>query len=306
MYFLFGRFHIQWGSFIKFIILFVGSGLFVFSAACQNRANPESVAISPPGEEKQPGENIPVSVASERVSDPDQIQMLWESSPHSDTFVAGDAGKNSDCARCHSPVQWIPTMDDLPSSCFTCKFTVEEPPPVIPVEEWTHVGCDVCHEVKKGVVSREYAWLEIAAIGEYAQLDTTSELCLKCHVGVEVVGHQAIELAGVHIDLTCTHCHDPHSTQASCGASGCHEDVFSSETAGHSEEHRRIACAVCHDGHGLEVGINEEGVWETYKTIEAGGEIITRPAASHEIVRVSSCDRCHYPGNQWGLEGSVE
>lgn len=310
MFFLTGKFWLQRGSLdhrtIGNFCPIVGLiGLLIFSAACQTNDTPDNQINLPSGDSQQ-SESAPVPILAERVTDPDEIQVLWQNSPHADTFVQRDGGKNSDCARCHAPVQWIPTMDDLPESCFTCKFTVEEPPPVIPLEDWTHVACDVCHEVKRGVVSPEYAWLEIAAIGEYSKLDTTSDLCLKCHIGADVPGHRAVELVGVHADLTCTHCHDPHSMQASCGSSGCHVDVFSAEIPGHTEEHSNVSCAVCHDGSGLEIVLNNVGVLETYQSIDRGGQVIDRLVTSHDISAQPLCERCHFPGNPWGLEGSGE
>lgn len=275
---------------------------FLFLSGCQS--NPEAEAIGPAPVEREENKATPVASVSE--PDPDQIAVVWQSSPHANTFVTGDDGKNSDCARCHAPVEWIPSMDDLPESCYACKFTVEPPPPVISEEQWSHVDCKVCHEVKKDVVSNEYAWLEIAAIGEYSKLDSTTELCLKCHQGVDVAGHTAIELDGVHTEHTCTQCHDAHATTAGCSSSGCHEDVLAADIPGHDVEHGQVACVACHDSSGLDVGVNEDDLWITYLTIEAGGETVTRPFTSHNIALEVSCERCHFTGNEWGLEENID
>jgi hypothetical protein len=236
---------------------------------------------------------------------PEDVSINWQTGPHSKTFVAGDEGKNSDCARCHAPVEFIPSMDDIPDSCFTCKFTIEPPPPIIPQEEWSHVDCQVCHEVKKGVIQKGIAWLEIAQIGEYSKVNSSTELCQKCHIGVNVPGHKGIEVDGVHAEMTCTQCHDPHTTTAGCGAAGCHPDVFSSITAGHIAEHTSISCAVCHDGAGLEMGVDDAGQMVTLLTIESGGEVMVQPFTSHNISQSVDCERCHFQGNPWNLAETV-
>ena len=282
-------------------------GLLLAVSGCQGSPSP-----APAIQETQEAPSAPVAVVSDPVESPveltdDLAQEHWQSSPHAQTFVMGQSGANSDCARCHAPVEFVPSMDDLPESCFTCKFTVDPPPPVIPEDKWSHVNCQVCHEVnKKGVRSPGIAWLEIAAIGEYSKLETSTELCTKCHTEVAVAGHAPVELGGAHEGMLCTQCHDSHTTVASCGSSGCHEDVSSSDVPGHDEAHQHIPCAVCHDNNGWELSLAETGVWATLLTVEAGGETVVRPRTSHNLGREVQCSTCHFPGNAWGLAEAVE
>lgn len=242
-------------------------------------------------------------VAVEPPPDPD---ALWAASNHASTFVMADDGTNSKCARCHAPVQWVPTMDDIPESCLTCKFEVEPPPPVIAEADWEHVPCQVCHKVKKDEVKPEYLWLEIAAIEEYAEVASTTELCMKCHEAVDVPGHEEPLFTEVHQDQTCTDCHDAHGTASGCSKSGCHEDAMSpaEPLAGHDEDHALVSCLACHDAAGLEVGLNEDtGMWTTF--LAAGDAETPAPFASHQIQREAHCERCHFSGNLWGLSESV-
>jgi hypothetical protein len=284
-------------AFLYVVVLALLMGL----AGCQSDSphlpvQPTEVVNTNPGD--QPSENIPAVV---------DIPASWAASPHAQTFVAGEGGKNSDCARCHAPVEFIPTMDDLPESCFTCKFTVEPPPPVIPEDAWTHINCQVCHQVnKRGEVEAGYAWLLIAAISEYEALESTSELCLKCHAGVDVTGHTAILVEGAHLAMACTDCHDPHSTSASCADSTCHAAASMTAMAGHDPQHEAIACATCHDNKDLEIDVTDTGEWITFLTVDAGSEQVIRPFTSHDITRDVRCDRCHFPGNPWDIPEEVE
>jgi hypothetical protein len=197
-------------------------------------------------------------------------------------------------------------MDDIPESCLTCKFEVEPPPPVVVEEEWEHVPCQVCHKVKKDEVQPEYLWLEIAQIEEYAEVASTTELCLKCHAGVDVPGHKELLFTDVHQDLTCTECHDAHSTTSGCSKPGCHEDTLNpaEPIAGHDEEHALVACMACHEATGLEVGLDEEvGLWTTF--LAADGADTLAPLVTHEVQLEADCERCHYSGNPWGFSESV-
>lgn len=231
----------------------------------------------------------------------DAIQSLWESSLHANTYVVNEAGMNSTCARCHAPINYVPSMDDMPETCAACKFEVEPPPPTIAEADWQHIPCSTCHRVKKDVVQPEYAWLSIPPIDEYEDLATTTELCLKCHINVDVVDHDGIELAGAHADYACTECHDAHSITASCATEECHTDVLDASVAiaGHDADHNLVTCWACHDAAGLAVGPNDEGKWITLRP-----ETLT-PFVSHNTVKDASCERCHFADNPWNLSAEV-
>ncbi|MFU8773384.1 MAG: hypothetical protein ACNA8H_13320, partial [Anaerolineales bacterium] len=221
-----------------------------------------------------------------------------------DSYVVDEAGNNSTCARCHAPVNWLPSMDDIPASCQTCKFEVSEPPPYISQEEWVDVGCVVCHKVDRNdEVLPGFAWLEIAQIGEYEELDTTTQLCQKCHIAeVDLPGHHGVEMEGVHTDFVCTDCHNPHDTTASCGAVDCHHDVsmVDSPIPGHDENHLTVHCVACHDADGMRVDFSEDiGLWITY--ISGSAEEAIKEYTSHNIQLPVQCERCHHPDNPWDL-----
>ena len=238
------------------------------------------------------------------------IQAAWESSAHASTYVLDDLGGNMKCARCHAPVNWIPSIDDVPAACLACKFELEEPPPLVPEGEWEHIPCRYCHEEdRRGNISPEIAWLEIAQIGEYSDVATPTELCLKCHNEIDLPGHALAELGGAHADYECTQCHEAHAVTASCAAAGCHDDVIdpASPIAGHDDDHLLVSCVACHDAGGLEVGpVEESGVWMTFFTVlSAEGDASVVPFTSHNTVLEAPCERCHYAGNPWGLSDSV-
>ena len=247
-----------------------------------------------------PGETPPTDMPPD---EPDVIQTKWESSSHANTFVVSDGGVNSTCARCHAPFNFIPTMDDMPESCSTCKFEVDPPPPFTSEADWIVVECKVCHKYKRDKIEPGFAWLEIAPIEEYAEVSSATELCDKCHLAEDIDGHFSVVVMGAHPGYLCTDCHDAHDTTASCSTSGCHEGTLETDVSGHDEDHSDVSCVACHDGGGMEVGrISDSGSWFTF--IEDGeGNMI--PAASHNIVLAAPCERCHYPENAWGLSESV-
>jgi hypothetical protein len=269
------------------------------------------------GEAENADESVPG--AAEIEAEPVDIDAAWLSSPHANAFVLDADGNNNPCARCHAPINWEPSMDDLPESCFACKFELDEPPPYIPEDEWLDIPCNVCHEVdKNGEVQPEYSWLEIAALDEYAAVESPTELCMKCHDPINVPEHAIINVAGGHEGYECTQCHDAHDATASCGAVDCHEDVIEPDTpiAGHDEDHRDVSCAACHDADGMEVGPSEElGYWTTFaqwssETAVSETETKTETGivafTSHNTVLEASCERCHYADNPWELSDNVD
>lgn len=229
------------------------------------------------------------------------IQTLWEEGPHAQTYVLDELGMNSTCARCHAPVDYVPSMDDMPESCAACKFEVEPPPPTIAETDWQHIPCNTCHRVKKGEVDPKVAWLSIPPIDEYEDLATTTELCNKCHTKADVANHVQIEVAGGHASYACTQCHDAHSMTASCANEACHADVLDGTIVipGHDDDHRMVGCAACHDASGMMVGPNEEGIWVTLLPESS------TPFMSHNIVKNALCKRCHFVANPWNLPEDV-
>lgn len=223
----------------------------------------------------------------------EEIQAIYQMNPHASTFIVDETGQNNTCARCHSPVNWTPSMDDIPETCLTCKFEIKDPPPYIAEEQWEHIPCKVCHaEGKRGKINPEIAWLEIAQIGEYAAVASSTEICMKCHSSVGLSDHRSIQIGSVHGDYTCTQCHDAHSSQASCSSSGCHDQVLDpvSGTPGHDSDHAIVDCFACHDASGLEVGPDPET-----------SEWTVLAYKSHQIELAAPCEKCHFSGNAWGL-----
>jgi hypothetical protein len=234
--------------------------------------------------------------------DPALIKVLWEASPHAQTYVLDAAGTNSTCARCHAPLNFVPSMDDIPASCAACKFEVEPPPPTLPETAWESIPCNICHQVKKGEIDPEYTWLSVPPIDEYADVESTTELCLNCHIQVEIPGHETPDLANAHSDFTCTKCHDAHSTIAiSCASEDCHADTINSSVAisGHDQAHSAVPCWVCHDAAGLAAGLDENENWVTLLNVAS------TPYVSHNIIKETLCERCHFLNNPWNLSADV-
>lgn len=278
------------------------------SEVAQEAPNDVQSGSSGQPEEVSQGESVtaPTDAQEESESDPAAIEAAWRSSAHAATFVVDAAGQNNSCAQCHAPINWLPSMDTLPESCFVCKFELEDPPPYIPEAAWVHIPCKVCHRLDRDDnVQPEIAWLDIAPLDEYIDVSSPTELCLKCHAPSDVPQHGKIELVSAHADYECIGCHDAHTATATCVSEACHSDVIQPATPipGHDADHQTVACVACHDASGMQVGPDEEsGLWTTYAIGPADAEPFAFP--SHDIVLESSCDRCHYVDNPWGL--SVE
>ncbi len=279
------------------LLLFLIAGL----TACQSSESP--TASSPGTQATQPsGDGEPTGEDPVDVQEPasaGEIEQAWQGSPHSNTYVEGD---NNVCARCHAPAVFVPSIDDIAESCLVCKFEIAPPPASIAQEEWTNIECNVCHLVNKNdEVEPEYAWLLFLLINEYEQVDSSTELCTKCHAdpGLDLPDHTAVVVGGAHADYSCTDCHDAHSTTASCGAAGCHDDM-GADIPGHDEAHESVSCVACHDAGDMAVGPDEDlGTWITFLPPDSEG--ISFPFTSHNTQLEASCERCHYPNNTWGL-----
>jgi hypothetical protein len=300
-----------------FVIMLTGM-VFLASCGTANEAAPELPSSDPdliedsgeeigslPQQDAQPVEDEP-QVSDEEIQA--AIRADWNNSPHAAAYVLYKTNENNSCARCHSPINWQPTMDDLPESCFSCKFELEDPDPLVAEQDWLNIPCMVCHEVgKKDKVEPEYKWLEIAQLEEYAEVESATDLCQKCHPTEAFEDHGGIQDLGAHQDLACTSCHDAHSTQASCMDAGCHESVMDGGFPGHTEDHLDLACVACHDASGMKLGFREEDdLFTTMATvlIEEGENIFFFP--SHNLQLESSCDDCHFAGNPWNIAESVE
>ncbi len=226
---------------------------------------------------------------------PDAPLDRWLAGQHADTYVVAADGTNSTCNQCHDPLNYIPSMDDMPASCTVCKFEVKPPPPLIEPANAHSVDCKVCHQVdRNGIVQADVRWLEAPAIEQYAKVSSNSQLCQNCHSGAETEGHADVVVSGAHADagLECTDCHDSHALTASCGASGCHETL--KETPGHDTDHAIVHCVACHDSSEMAVGADEarDGLWVTFAGGE-GQELF--PYLSHALTSEVSCNRsgCH-------------
>jgi len=299
---------------VNLIFWILGFLIIVGLASCQSGGDfPTSVTEIPTVQsdvaeliQTSSGQTLPTVIPPTATPDPAAIKVAWQSSPHANSYVQDSSGQNNTCARCHAPINWMPAMDDLPESCFACKFELEVPPPTISEVDWTDIPCNICHKVdKKDNIQPEYAWLEIAPLEEYAEVASSSELCLKCHAPVDIPGHGTINLGGAHAGYECTQCHSAHDTLASCDPAGCHAEP-TSPIAGHDADHEAVSCVACHDGSGMEVGPNEEnGIWTTFTSGSTNVSADKFAFTSHNIVLEASCDRCHFVNNPWRLSDSV-
>ncbi len=265
----------------------------VLLAGCGSRARPEC-ATEPPADGATPQ-------ATEAALNPDQVQLLWEAGPHASSQAFENSGEDGSCARCHAPESWAPPAGELPLSWSQAGIT---PGTTLASAqgEWSPVGCAVCHQGEAEEIEGEIAWLEVPPALVYSPVETATELCEKCHLAGDVEDHLSISVSGSHLEMTCTECHDPHDTTASCTGSGCHEP-FAEECEPietHDKPHMEASCSACHDADLLPIDWNEaDQVWDTVIRSATGDGY--RTYASHALVLEVACERCHEPGNHpWG------
>lgn len=290
----------------SFALCILLSSAVLLLTSCQGSRESPEATLGPQGQDPAEPTSSETTTDVDQPVDPDIILATWQAGAHADTFVVSEAGTNSSCARCHAPVNWIPTMEDMPESCSVCKFEVDPPPPLTAQADWTNIECRVCHITKKGKVEAEFAWLEIAPIEEYAAVASVNELCEKCHLAGDIPEHISLTVGGAHEGYSCTQCHDAHDVTASCSTSECHTDALASDSPipGHDEDHNTVSCAACHDVGDLEVDISEDNAkWITFVIPTTSSE--RRSFYSHNIVLEVSCERCHFPENPWRLVDTV-
>ncbi len=273
----------------------------------------------------------------------------WEFGPHAAIYDLSK-GPNTYCARCHSPANWDPqAIIDAPPNCVSCKFQNEADVriaagnPLVPEAEWKGVECSTCHRIQDGKLVAEPAWHD-QETGYYESIESTSELCEKCHMDTETLRHKRELGDQAHAGFTCTSCHDPHSMEASCSQSGCHNvsGGISAVPAGHPPmaftsctqqgchigtgfstkpamtavvnvtwnhqdgRHIAVTCVACHDASDMQVKyLEEENMWVVFRTKELLGQYSEEVYQAHAITRTVNCARCHYVGNPWGLAESV-
>ena len=265
-----------------------------------------SACQAPVAPTKEPPRPTPIPPAA--TPGQPSVQSTWQGSAHAATFVEGE---NNGCARCHSPMNWIPTDPaDMPASCASCKFTIKAPKPVAKAD-WQSVTCEVCHVVQDKTLTTKVAWLN-AAIAQfdssqtpYESLTTPDELCAKCHADVGSMKYARDMGSAAHTSFGCTKCHDEHSLAASCTAAGCHPNALKPDKpiAGHDAAHANVSCGACHDASGLSAGpVGGSKSWSSFRPTDPRGKAVATAYASHALQKRVDCGKCHSVGNAWGLK----
>lgn len=284
------RFAVIRDTVIAVILLAIGAGIVAIYQIEASNTEEVSMASNTGGAASQMLNRGSAAGTGDETELPDAPLDRWAIGPHSDSYVVSTEGTNDTCNRCHDPINYVPSMEDMPASCSMCKFEVEPPPPLVEEVNAHMVDCKVCHRVdSSGTVLAGVQWLEVAAIEQYADVSSVNQLCEYCHTGAGVEGHADIHLDGAHADLACNDCHDEHAMTASCTSSGCHETL--EEHDGHDADHANVHCAACHDTSGMEVGPDEArgGQWVTF----AGEGDDAFAHVSHSLGAEVDCDRCH-------------
>lgn len=208
------------------------------------------------GTEAEPAAGPTQTEAPTPTPDP-QVEFAraaFERSPHAAVYAL-EKGPNTYCARCHSPANWDPAAAiDPPPNCVSCKFPNEPEPriatgnPLLTEEEWQGITCATCHPVADGQVDPALAWHDTRT-GYDETVKDSSELCTHCHQDTETLRHARTVEGEAHAGFTCTDCHDPHETTASCAESGCHATIvppLPPPLPEHQDQTDTSECTSCH------------------------------------------------------------
>jgi len=294
-------------------------------------ATPEPTPVPTP----IPPTPVPPTATPTALPDQSAELALWEAGPHNAAYDLGK-GPNTMCTRCHSPQNWIPgSKAAAPPNCVTCKFPTDPELRIAPSfaeggmdlvteEQWVGIPCAQCHEVdENGIANPQIAWLAPIAL-TYDKLNTSNELCTKCHTnpsGAKVssaglaANHEIIMSGSAHMNYAgewpqsdrpqyCTQCHDPHNPRdivKKC--TDCHTNTVETH-AKVAPMMEKVTCLACHDASKSEVGYAVEG--GPFTTIltsagRGGGPATVSEVVSHSVVWMVSCNRCHFDGNKWDL-----
>jgi mono/diheme cytochrome c family protein len=310
------------------IILFIVLTAVLVLTACQSEPNASNEAANAPEQESAPPTAPPTEVPTQEpapIPDQSTYYTAWESGAHNTYDLYH--GPNTWCARCHSPQNWDPeAVPGTPPNCFSCKFPTDEEVRIsdgndlILEEDWVGINCAQCHMVDENGTANEIAWLNPISM-EYIDVNTTTELCEKCHVTTtgnsfgSAVDHKITLGGSAHLNYGgfigevappqyCSDCHDPHTTEP-LACTDCH-DVASSETHAYVNGMlAQVSCMACHDAEGYDVGPNpddpENGLWTTTLTEQGRSGPTTSVVVSHSIVHEVLCTRCHFEENPWEL-----
>jgi len=276
--------------------------LWVLSLALSSCGNKPREGCEPENDPFENGNNITLTepLLTATPQDPATVEAVWLSGPHAETYVIAEDMTNISCAQCHSPLNWNPSSGEVTVSWTDGQTGMVHPSPLIGEVDWQNIGCVVCHRGEKDQIQGEIAWFDPISMDEYADVESSTALCQKCHRAGEIDGHHSISLEGSHSELLCTDCHDPHNTSATCSSAGCHEP-FAAECESiktHDKPHSQVTCSACHDGEEPQIEWNEElQAWDTFRSGSIGIPMEHEPYTSHNIVRDVDCDRCHAPGD---------
>jgi hypothetical protein len=234
----------------------------------------------------------------------------------SNSLVSKEDWMNIRCEVCHTmenglasqQVAWLDAItgyhetisqpDQLCEKCHTDTATLQHG---IDLGVQVHVGfsCIDCHDPHSTVASCVSSGCHADVMAErlrpsrqHANL-TSNDQCETCHPDALQIHSMETQRVGSHDCLSC------HTDK---------DNVPVEETSPpqHSTRHALVDCVACHDASGLDIGVPEGSTtWTTFRTVQSVLGTVTEAYPSHNLQKLVSCQKCHFPGNPWGLPESV-
>jgi len=187
------------------------------------------------------------------------IHVMWHKGAHGDTRADAALGQQGNCLACHAEIPQSsmpdlttadPNFNDFwvdqgkPNNCLQCHVTGYDP--VTATWKTDGITCEACHSP-----------IPSNHPDDNIPVDKNTDLCRTCHTDDRFGWDTWKESAHSQNNITCSNCHDPHSTalkptdQSSTDASSlcenCHKEMAQIST--HSRHvDTGATCVLCHIG----------------------------------------------------------
>jgi predicted CXXCH cytochrome family protein len=230
-------------------------------------------------------------------------------------LIAQEEWSNIDCSVCHrmengvadpayawhdNVTGYYETMTTPTELCEKCHLDSETLKHKRVLNGDAHVDfvCTECHDAHKMSASCDechtVSMLELPKFIPEHQDVVTNQDCNDCHNGAYESHSIVVQETG---NDDCMDCHE-----RLMGRKG-----LAPVQIGHSMVHATISCVACHDASNMEAGpLEGQAVWVVYRTTDGPFGPSTEPYQSHQLQLTVECDRCHFPGNSWGIIESAD
>ena len=226
-----------------------------------------------------------------------EVHAMWHQGGHGDTRGQAAMGQRNNCLACHKEVPQssmpdpsgsTPNFNDYwidqgkPNNCMQCHVTGYD----AATDTWKADGitCEACHSP-----------IPANHPNDNMPVDKNTDLCRTCHTDARFGWDTWNQSAHSKNNITCTNCHNPHSTSLkptdksavdmSSLCENCHKEMTQNPNQTHSQHVESGAtCVMCHIG-------------------DSKGDDAFHKVPDHDFKpKIESCNGCH--ADQMHTDGS--